>query len=89
MLISRSNPDIYALRFDSAEAESQGICCGPGYVVQAFNEFGELMVVGPTRGITDNYHMFEPGRNDDVTFTNQQWLRYSRFEARRCRSETN
>lgn len=84
MLLSRSNPDIWATRFNAAEAKAQGICCGPGYVVEAFSEFGEHVVIGPTRFL-GKYRMFEPEPGEDVTFTQPQWIRYSRFEARRCR----
>jgi hypothetical protein len=64
----------------------QGICCGAGYEVDAYNDVGHLGVIGPTR-ILGRYPWFEPSAGDDVTFTQQQWLRYARVEARQCLKE--
>lgn len=83
MLLEQENPDIWATRWSAADVTDQGICCGPGYEVNAYNEFGQLGVIGPTR-ILGKYRWFEPGPGDDVTFTQRQWIRFSHAEAWRC-----
>ena len=86
LLVSHEDPGISATYFDAAEIESQGICCGPGFVVRGYNEYGDAMVVGPVESWTGHYVMFEPGEYDNVSFTPAQWVRYSKVEAHRCQA---
>jgi hypothetical protein len=83
MLLRHSNPDIEADYFDAAEVQSQGFCCGPGYVITVYDLEGPN-IVGPTRFL-GAYRAYEPDPAADSTFTEHQWIKYSRFEARRCR----
>ena len=88
-LVSRSDPDIHAEYFDAQDIASQGICCGPGYVISTYTPFGEPAVI-PPRPSFGEYHIAAVplGPNDDVTFTPRQWLTYSIYEALRCRLQT-
>jgi hypothetical protein len=84
-LISQSDPDRYATYYSAEDVEAQGFCCGAGYVIEAW-ENGEVFIIGPTKSL-GAYRGYEPDPRSDSTFTDEQFLRYSRFEARRCRSD--
>ena len=92
MLIGR-DPEREARYLDAEDVLTQGITGGPGYQIVIRVEYGQqvLLFPIPNKGEYPGIYVdnLEPGLDPgDTTFTRQQFIKYSKVEARRCLRET-
>jgi len=89
-LLSGGGPNGRATYFNADDVEEQGIPGGRGYVVVLYDDHGHPYILLPSRA-HGHYNTADPhdlvGFSDDATFTREQFEKYSKHEASRCRRE--